>query len=274
MNWNPFEMAASAVLNHPYAKAARDTIRFAGDKLRPILPEGTGVAIDTGENAIRAVTGDRSPRGPASYTGETRDALANAVDNAQARGSSSVQYEDYRPGSMDHLVTGRMSVKPTKDGTYTISPNEIYDYNAGSMSGDSDYMDNARGAFNAAVERRDLPGILATGADLLSGATGMGAEGFNIGGSFRRSDDPAPMPGPGQSPMTPQQQAPPKASVTFKGDTGAKPKAKPEARGYTVRAGDTLTDIARAQGVSIADLVAKNKIANADLINVGQQLSW
>ena len=60
MGWNPFEMAASAVLNHPYTRAARDTIRFAGDKLRPILPEGTGVAIDTGENAIRAVTGDRS----------------------------------------------------------------------------------------------------------------------------------------------------------------------------------------------------------------------
>ncbi len=41
---------------------------------------------------------------------------------------------------------------------------------------------------------------------------------------------------------------------------------------YQVRRGDTLASIARAQGTSVAELVALNGIANADLIWVGQTL--
>ena len=39
---------------------------------------------------------------------------------------------------------------------------------------------------------------------------------------------------------------------------------------YTVRAGDTLSEIAKAMGVSTSDLAAYNRINNPDVINVGQ----
>ncbi|WP_054749163.1 LysM peptidoglycan-binding domain-containing protein [Lacticaseibacillus thailandensis] len=41
---------------------------------------------------------------------------------------------------------------------------------------------------------------------------------------------------------------------------------------YTVKAGDTLSAIARANGVSVAQLVAANHISNPNFILVGQQL--
>jgi LysM repeat protein len=46
----------------------------------------------------------------------------------------------------------------------------------------------------------------------------------------------------------------------------------PQVITYTVQAGDTLTRIANRYGVTVADLVAWNDIANPDLIEVGQQL--
>ena len=59
--------------------------------------------------------------------------------------------------------------------------------------------------------------------------------------------------------------------VSFNENT---PKQAPAASNYTVKSGDTLTDIAASTGVSIADLMAKNKIANANLINVGQTINY
>lgn len=43
---------------------------------------------------------------------------------------------------------------------------------------------------------------------------------------------------------------------------------------YAVKAGDTLSAIAAANDITVADIIAKNKIANADLINVGQRLMF
>ncbi len=43
---------------------------------------------------------------------------------------------------------------------------------------------------------------------------------------------------------------------------------------YSVKSGDTLSDIAALTGISVADLVSKNKIANPNLINVGQTLNY
>jgi LysM repeat protein len=43
---------------------------------------------------------------------------------------------------------------------------------------------------------------------------------------------------------------------------------------YTVRSGDTLTDIARSQGTSVQELMRKNSIKNANIISVGQQLKF
>ena len=41
---------------------------------------------------------------------------------------------------------------------------------------------------------------------------------------------------------------------------------------YRVQSGDTLTQIARKQGVSVGDLVRWNKLSNSNAIEVGQTL--
>jgi LysM repeat protein len=41
---------------------------------------------------------------------------------------------------------------------------------------------------------------------------------------------------------------------------------------YTVKSGDTLTEIANNMGVSVGELAKRNNIANANLINVGQTI--
>lgn len=46
------------------------------------------------------------------------------------------------------------------------------------------------------------------------------------------------------------------------------------AMNYAVKAGDTLTSIAAANGITVQDLARKNNIANVDLINVGQKLKF
>jgi LysM repeat protein len=57
------------------------------------------------------------------------------------------------------------------------------------------------------------------------------------------------------------------------GDGGAVlPSVVPVGFWYTVRPGDTLWDISLSYGTTVADLVAANSIANANLIYVGQQL--
>ncbi len=43
-------------------------------------------------------------------------------------------------------------------------------------------------------------------------------------------------------------------------------------RKYTVESGDTLSEIARKFDVSVADIIAINKLANADVLSEGQQL--
>ena len=43
-------------------------------------------------------------------------------------------------------------------------------------------------------------------------------------------------------------------------------------RKYVVKSGDTLTAIADEFGVSVADLVAANKLSNVDVLSLGQQL--
>ena len=61
------------------------------------------------------------------------------------------------------------------------------------------------------------------------------------------------------------------ALVASDGDA-ALPSVVPVGFWYTVRPGDTLWDISLRYGTTVADLVAANSIANANLIYVGQQL--
>lgn len=62
------------------------------------------------------------------------------------------------------------------------------------------------------------------------------------------------------------------AAVYPEGHSDGPPSAGEGPRAYTVRAGDTLTAIAKAQGVSVADLVRWNNIRNAARIRPGQRL--
>lgn len=74
----------------------------------------------------------------------------------------------------------------------------------------------------------------------------------------------APAPAPSATPIPPP--AKPEAGVVVK------PLAAPEVPTYTVKQGDTLFSIAKANGVSVRDLVAWNNIGDAGSISVGQQL--
>lgn len=51
-----------------------------------------------------------------------------------------------------------------------------------------------------------------------------------------------------------------------------KPQAKPTAKTYTVKSGDTLSEIADRHGMSISQIASLNNIKNVNLINVGQVL--
>ena len=60
--------------------------------------------------------------------------------------------------------------------------------------------------------------------------------------------------------------------MTLSGSSSARSFAAQPVRTYTVISGDTLSKIAAKTGVSVADLVSLNGIANPNLIRVGQVL--
>tara|TARA_Y100001937_G_C7031618_1_gene290379 strand:- start:236 stop:832 length:597 start_codon:yes stop_codon:yes gene_type:complete len=59
---------------------------------------------------------------------------------------------------------------------------------------------------------------------------------------------------------------------TRAGSTKADPLQLRSARNYTVKSGDTLSQIARNYGVTLKALKERNKIKNANQINIGQKL--
>jgi murein DD-endopeptidase MepM/ murein hydrolase activator NlpD len=110
----------------------------------------------------------------------------------------------------------------------------------------------------------------------LSGASGLGKEygyGPHLHFSFRVGGRPTM--GAGNidyEVFLAQQGVAPAAPETPKPST-VKPAAKPAATGtYTVKRGDNLTKIAKANKTTVAKLVKLNEIKNANLINVGQVL--
>ena len=248
---NLFEAGLNAILA-PTAPVRKFVGGLAG-KFNPQM----ALVVDSAENAIDAFTGRRRIKSPTEYQPATQQALGQAIQNAQARGADkdkegymAIQYEDYRNNPLSRLVTGRMNARINPDGTYEIAPEERYDYNA--PGNDQTYFDRMRGATKAAIKRGDVAGMIATGADELAYLTGAGRQGFGIGGTFGRSNQGAVFGGPQQG----------QAQVSA-------PAPDP---GYTVKSGDTLSAIADQMGVSVADLAKRNKIANPNLISVGQKI--
>ena len=242
------------------AESALRNLRFAGQifgkiaPTNPLVSKGS-IAVDAAQNAYSALTGRREQINPSSYLPATRRALGQAITRAESdpkaprnkAGFTAVNYKDYSPSanpldSLCRLVTGRMWAKSTPDG-FEISPSERYDFNA-STGTDAGV---ALGVAKSALDRGDLAGAAASVPDFLAGTTGIGKQGYGIGGQFDAGFKPSPAP---------------VASVV----------APP--RKVTVRSGDTLTDIARATGTTVEQLVSKNRIADPNLISAGQSLTF
>ena len=263
------ETVLRAVSKAPPIAAARGLMNAAGD----LMPEQFGPLSDAGENAIRAVTGDRRQVDPQSYTSTTRTQLADAIDRATTDptmkidddGFTAVDYKHYNKDGGNNkgpiaYVGGRIWAKKGEDGQYQIKDNEMYDFNSSGKG--KDYKANLDQATQAAWDRGDFKGWLANLPDHLAYHTGAGSQGMNIGGTFSRPGNPAPTsmaPAPSTAPQPVQETAP----------------SDPATNGaYTVQQGDTLTQIAQKQGTSVAELMRKNSIRNANIINIGQQLKY
>ena len=253
---NATEMLISAAAAQPGARILRSGLEVAGK----LMPETVGPIADSSKNAIRAITGDNVQVDPSSYSSGSRNQMANAIDRAIADAGAKdgqfvdVQYVDYGTGgdglkNTGAYVAGAMNAKRNADGTYTIAPNERYDFNAAAQRGNTEYKANLDQATNDAFKRGDYTAVLANLPDHLAYHTGAGGKGFNIGGTFTRGNAPQPTAQLVQTRVTP-------------------------VSNYAVQAGDTLSSIAAANDTTVADIVAKNKISNADLINVGQRLMF
>lgn len=267
-NFNLGEAALGLVFNNPTAKAIRTGARMAGEAL------GIGTAVDAGENAIRAVTGDRRRVDPKSYSGASRTALADATDNAYARGATPdksgyipVGYSDYKPGA-EKYVTGAMWSRKNSDGSYEMRPGERYDFNASAAEDREGYKANLDKATQAAWDRKDLGALVANLPDHINYHTGIGGRGMEIGGKFSRPEASIPerptnAPAPGAPPVIPTANAP-----------APQPAVDNRESSYSVKSGDTLSAIARSKGTTVDALAKLNGIKDVNRIGVGQQLRF
>lgn len=267
-NFNLGETALGLVFNNPTAKAIWTGARMAGEAL------GIGIAVDAGENAIRAVTGDRRRVDPKFYSGATRTSLADATDNAYARGATPdksgyipVGYSDYKPGA-DKYVTGAMWSRKNSDGSYEMRPGERYDFNASTAEDREAYKVNLDGATQTAWDRKDFGALLANVPDHINYHTGIGGRGMEIGGRFTRPEASRPerstnAPAPGAPPVILTANAP-----------APQPAVDSRESSYVIKSGDTLSAIARSKGTTVDALVKLNGIGDVNMINIGQQLRF
>lgn len=263
---NLTELALSQAAANPIVAIPRQALNVAG-QVSPQL----GPIADSSENAFRGVTGDKRARTPDTYTPATREMLADAIDRSYADSGAKpgemvdVQYADYsktgdpNDKNLSAYVAGAFNGGKNADGSYFVDPKEKYDFNA--QGQDKDYKKNLDKATGDAFKRGDVAGFIANLPDQLAYLTGAGGKGFNIGGEFTRGDA-AP-----EIPSEPRMAG--EADITVESTAKPTPSMK-----YAVQAGDTLTDIARGRGMSVADIAKLNGISNVDQIGIGQQLRF
>jgi len=168
--------------------------------------------------------------------------LVDAYSRAKARGSDSVQYEDYdmsTPGGIAAKLTfgrvGQGNLKFDKSGNVVGIQNEKYDTDKTPMQ--------ALGESEERFKSGDFGGgIYKPFEALLASVQGRGLTTHNVDFDVK----------PAQAAPAPTAPAAPQA--------------------YTVKRGDTLGNIANQLGVSVEELARRNKISNPNLIQVGQQL--
>jgi hypothetical protein len=262
-NKNLTEAIISVAASDPKAQVLRSGMNAAGK----LAPETFGPLSDAGENAIRAITGDRRDRNPSEYTSTTRDKLADAIDKAlpdktmikDEDGFTQVDYSHYNKDGSNHkgpiaYVGGRVWGRKNDDGTYELRSDENYDFNAGVQRNNKEYKDNLNSSTMAALGRGDLIASVSSVPDHLAYHTGAGSKGFNIGGKFNRSEKES-------NPVVIVESSPEKIIID--------PVTQP-ATAYAVKAGDTLSSIAAQRGATVAELVKRNNISNPNMISVGQ----
>ena len=264
---NLTEVALQGVVNSPVPAVGRAALNVAGQ----VAPGMFGPVADAGENAIRAVTGDRRHRSPSEFTSTTRSKLADAIDKAlpdqtmmkDKDGFTQVDYPHYNKDGGTHkgpiaYVGGRVWGRKNDDGTYELRSDENYDFNAGVQQGNKEYKDNLDSATMDAVGRGDVIAALSSLPDHLAYHTGAGTKGFNIGGKFSRPDTEGIISEPQARPTPPAQETTDVSNL---------------AKAYEIQQGDTLTAIAKEFGLSIDEIAKKNNISNINNISVGQQLN-
>lgn len=261
---NTTELILSGVASTPNVTVPRQALNLAGK----VIPE-LGPVADASENAFRAVTGDKRKRTPDTYSPTTRRMLADAIDNSYTDSGAKpgqmvdVQYADYsktgdpNDKNLGAYTAGAFNGGRNADGSYFIDPKENYDFNAAGQ--DQDYKKNLDKATGDAFKRGDVAGFIANLPDQLAYITGAGSKGFNIGGNFTRGDAP---------PAAPKRKAA-QADITVANTAEPGPSMN-----YAVKAGDTLSAIARERGMSVNDIAKLNNISDINQIGVGQQLRF
>jgi murein DD-endopeptidase MepM/ murein hydrolase activator NlpD len=181
------------------------------------------------------------------------------------------------PGTDYGVATGT-PVKAIADGTITgivetirgAGGRMIFQSFAGGYNADYLHLSRIDVAIGQEIKQGQIIG--------LSGASGLGSEtgyGPHLHLAFRKGGTPTM--GVGNldfetfvsAPAPAATKAPGEAKTT-KAKTPAKPKAK--VKTYTVNKGDTLTKIAKANGTTVASLVALNGIKDKNKISIGQVL--
>ena len=170
--------------------------------------------------------------------------LIQAEQNAKKRGAPSVAYEDY-----DTSTSGGFAAKHTFG---RVGYDEMQRDGQGKVTGITQSYDTDKTPQQIGQEIRQGAPFYKAAEGLLAMSQGGGMTTHNV--DFGGAPKPRLA---GQADITVGNTAEPGPSMN-----------------YAVKAGDTLSAIARERGMSVNDIATLNNISNVDQIGVGQQLRF